>query len=470
MGTTVHTDGRFKIKGATEAQQREVDAMVAKFSLPDNKLKEIISTFRGKMRRGLESDGQQLKMIPAYITERPTGKETGSFFAIDLGGTNLRVLRVNLLGNSKVEIEHQKFSLTDEAKSHTLFDFVAEKIGDFLESKGMLPGKDDKAIPMGFTFSYPVLQTSLASGKLMHWTKGITAPGCVGKDVVRLLHDALLRRHIRVDIVALLNDTVGTLLASAYMHPGSQIGVIFGTGTNAAYYESIRNVEKWKKEAKEPVNDSGEMIINMEWGAFDSGYDVLPVTMHDLKLNRKSPNPDQQGYEKMISGMYLGEIVRNALLHMVDQRLVFGGRSSEILNEAWSIDTMYLTEAMCDTTEDLSNVSEIIEKTLGVPGSTIVDRQIFQALSIMVCDRASRLSGVGLVSTLLQRPELLDKPVMIGADGSMYEYLPGFEELVYDTISKFLTPEQFKNVELTLAKDCSSIGSAIAAMLYSENH
>ena len=301
----------------------------------------------------------------------------------------------------------------------------------------------------------------------MHWTKAASLRRDAWEsDVVRLLHDSLLRHHIKVDIVALLNDTVSTLLASAYMNPGSQLGVILGTGTNAAYYESTKQLPKWQATTGETCD---EMIVNIEWGAFDSDYSVLPATMHDIKLNRKSFNPGEQGYEKMISGMYLGEIARNAILHLVDQRLMFNGQSSEIMNEMWSLDTMYLSEAIDDTSDNLDDTKAIIEKTLGVPGSTMVDRQIFKALAIVVGERAARLSGIGLVSTLLQRPELLEKPLNIGIDGSLYEFFPNFEKLIYNTLSRFIEPSQMKNVKLTLAKDCSSIGSAIAAMLYSKH-
>ena len=38
------------------------------------------------------------------------------------------------------------------------------------------------------------------------------------------------------------------------------MGVILGTGTNAAYIERTANVPKWGGEASE------EMVINTEWG------------------------------------------------------------------------------------------------------------------------------------------------------------------------------------------------------------
>ncbi|KAJ2661975.1 hypothetical protein IW148_003182 [Coemansia sp. RSA 1199] len=453
------TDPRYTIKGASEAQQQAVDFLASQFLLTDERLGSITKEFRRRMEEGLAADGRVLKMIPSYITQRPTGTETGSYFAIDLGGTNLRVLQVTLDGKGGVSTEHQKFVLTEDAKSRSLFDFTAQCVETFLDDHNIRPTGHQPPIHMGLTFSYPVQQTSLSSGTLVQWTKGLNVPGCVGRDVVRLLQDALLRLGLRVKVVALVNDTVGTLLSAAYSDPTAQMGVILGTGTNAAYYEDEANVAKWKSEG-------GEIVLNMEWGAFDSDdFNVLPFTQHDIKLDRKSINPRKQAYEKMISGMYLGEIARNVMLWLADQRLLLDGRSSEVLNAMWSIDTAYLSAATVDNSPDLSEIQQIIEKTLNVPESTLVDRQIFKIISILVGERSARLSAVGIVATLTKRPELLNKPINVGIDGSMYEHYPEFERIMAETVSHFIPPEQFKNVKFSLAKDGSGVGAAIAAML-----
>ncbi|KAJ2538173.1 hypothetical protein IWW35_006283, partial [Coemansia sp. RSA 1878] len=264
------SDPRYTIKGASEAQQQAVDLLASQFLLTDERLGSITKEFRRRMEEGLASDGRVLKMIPSYITQRPTGTEMGSFIAVDLGGTNLRVLRVTLDGSGGVSTDPQRFVLTEDAKSRSLFDFMAQCVETFLDDRNIRPTGLQPPIHMGLTFSYPVQQTSLNSGTLVQWTKGLNVPGCVGRDVVRLLQDALLRLGLRVKVAALVNDTVGTLLSAAYSDPTAQMGVILGTGTNAAYYEDEANVAKWKGEG-------GEIVLNMEWGAFDSDdFSVLP--------------------------------------------------------------------------------------------------------------------------------------------------------------------------------------------------
>lgn len=119
---------------------------------------------------------------------------------------------------------------------------------------------------MGFTFSFPVEQTAIDKGTLISWTKGFNCPDAIGKDVVKLLQDALDRKHIKVRVNALVNDTVGALLARGYQTNGALLGAIFGTGTNGAYVEKIEKVKKLKAKVQ---GGPKEMIINTEWGGFD---------------------------------------------------------------------------------------------------------------------------------------------------------------------------------------------------------
>lgn len=60
----------------------------------------------------------------------------------------------------------------------------------------------------------------------------------------------------------------------------------------------------------------GEMIINIEWGAFDNEKRVLPITKFDKRLDEATENVGCQIFEKMISGLYLGELTRyDGFLH-----------------------------------------------------------------------------------------------------------------------------------------------------------
>lgn len=49
---------------------------------------------------------------------------------------------------------------------------------------------------LGFTFSFPMSQSSLSSGTLVQWTKGFENCGVVGEDVAVLLNKALSRNEV----------------------------------------------------------------------------------------------------------------------------------------------------------------------------------------------------------------------------------------------------------------------------------
>ena len=49
-------------------------------------------------------------------------------------------------------------------------------------------------IPLGFTFSFPCKQEGLDKARLVTWTKGFKCEGVEGEDIVRLLHEAAIRR------------------------------------------------------------------------------------------------------------------------------------------------------------------------------------------------------------------------------------------------------------------------------------
>jgi hexokinase len=55
---------------------------------------------------GLEKDdGASIRMIPSYVTALPSGSENTVIYALDIGGSNLRVLRNRLSGDGQVSQE-----------------------------------------------------------------------------------------------------------------------------------------------------------------------------------------------------------------------------------------------------------------------------------------------------------------------------------------------------------------------------
>lgn len=91
-------------------------------------------------------------------------------------------------------------------------------------------------------------------------------------------------------------------------------GAIFGTGTNGVYLEKLSKVTKPLEGHYD--TSTGEMFISTEWGSFNNHLSVLPNTPYDTELNTASVNPGDQMFEKRVSGMFLGELLRTIALEM----------------------------------------------------------------------------------------------------------------------------------------------------------
>ena len=96
---------------------------------------------------------------------------------------------------------------------------------------------------LGFCFSLPMIQKGLDVGILVSWTKNYNCPGVEGEDVVGMLNKALAAVGVtNVKVVAILNDTTGTLVAGSHDYPDAGIGLILGTGTNGSFMERADRV------------------------------------------------------------------------------------------------------------------------------------------------------------------------------------------------------------------------------------
>ena len=244
----------------TPEHQRRVDEALgvlrSQFNCSTSVLNNIAKRMNTEMLRGLsKTEGSEIKMLPSYVRGIPSGKERGDFLALDLGGSNFRVVAFGLSPDEGVrQLDARKITIpaklmTDACDASELFGFIADQVGE-------APGAKDQSTPnlkLGFTFSFPVNQKSINEGDLVHWTKGFATRDCEGEEVVRLLQNAFKEREISVDVAALVNDTVGTLVAHAVEDSRTQVGVILGTGCNACYVEKVANIVKLEDTAGNPT-------------------------------------------------------------------------------------------------------------------------------------------------------------------------------------------------------------------------
>ncbi|NXM17985.1 HXK3 protein, partial [Ploceus nigricollis] len=438
------------------AQRRAVNEVLAPLRLSRDDLEKVQALMREEMERGLCKEtnaSASVRMLPTYVSHTPDGTEQGDFLALDLGGTNFRVLlvRVTEEGISMASEIYVIPAAIMQGTGEELFDHIIDCIIDFQTKQRLVT----QMLPLGFTFSFPCQQVGLDKALLLTWTKGFSASGCVGQDVVQLLRDAAKRkRHLGMQVVALVNDTVGTMMACGYDDPRCEIGLIVGTGTNACYMEEMRNVGTVEE-------DEGRMCINMEWGAFgDNGCLDHLFTHFDKVVDESTINPGKQRFEKLISGMYLGEIVRQILLVMTEKELLFQGKPCLKLQTKDIFKTKFLSTIELNglALRQIRAILNELELDATFEDSVLM-REVCQTVSL----RAAQLCAAGLAAVVEKMREnrgLDQLSVTVGVDGTLYKLHPCFSNNLQKTL-RDLAPNC--NVSFLLSEDGSGKGAALVA-------
>ncbi|KAG6723526.1 hypothetical protein I3842_03G212600 [Carya illinoinensis] len=433
-----------------------------KCGTPIGKLRQVADAMTVEMHAGLASEGgSKLKMLISYVDNLPTGDEKGLFYALDLGGTNFRVLRV-LLGGKGKHIINQEF---DEVaipphlmtgNSEELFDYIAAALAKFVATEGdgfhPAPGRQRE---LGFTFSFPVRQLSISSGTLIKWTKGFNIEDVVGQDVVGELTKAMEKIGLDMRVAALVNDTIGTLAGGRYCNQDVIASVILGTGTNAAYVERAHAIPKWHGL----LPKSGEMVINMEWGNFRSSH--LPLTEYDEELDVESLNPGEQIFEKIISGMYLGDIVRRVLCRMAEEAAFFGDTVPPKLRIPFILRTPDMSVMHDDTSSDLRVVGSKLKDILEISNTSLKMRKVIVELCDIVATRGAHLSAAGILGILKKlgrdvRDGKKQKSV-IALDGGLYEHYTKFRISMESTLKELVGEEVAEHIVFEHSNDGSGL-------------
>jgi hexokinase len=166
--------------------------------------------------------------------------------------------------------------------------------------------------------------------------------------------------------------------------------------------------------------------------------------------------------EKMVSGMYLGEILRLVARDLAHRGILFPEAEK---NNPFSRRGSVKTEDMSLIEADVSSNFGEIENYLAVNGIKNVsmnDKLILKHLCKIISERSARIaaSAISAVVTWID-PELKNNHT-IGIDGSLYEKYPGYKDMLIKFFSDLFN-EKAKKIKLELAKDGSGVGSAIIA-------
>ncbi|KAI7983322.1 Hexokinase-3 [Camellia lanceoleosa] len=384
-----------------------------------DRLRQVVDAMAAEMHAGLASEGgSKLKMLLTFVDKLPNGSEKGTSYALDLGGTNFRVFMARRLGGDSSAIQNMMWT-------NNLFSTSNDK-----HKRG------------------------------------------VGRDVSECLQQAMSKRGLDMRVAALVNDTVGTLALGHYHDEDTVAAVIIGTGTNACYLERADAIIK----CQGLLTTSGFMVVNMEWGNFWSSH--LPRTLYDIDLDADSPNPNDQGFEKMISGMYLGDIVRRVILRMSQESDIFGHVSSR-LSVPFILGTPKMAVMQEDESPDLREVARILNDVLEIPDVPLKVRKLIVKVCNVVTRRAARLAAAGIVGILKKigrdgSGSITSGRIKVGShseirrtvvaiEGGLYTKNSMFREYLNEAMTEILGEDISSHVILKVTEDGSGIGAALLA-------
>jgi hexokinase len=404
--------------------------------------------FVEEMTSGLDGRPSSLPMIATYIeTSRdlPRGQRV---ISLDAGGTNMRVAGVSFdaAGIPVVDgLTRHRMPGVDAALSRDeFFQALAAAVRPHLRGNDRI----------GFCFSYPAEITPEKDGRLIQFTKEIKARDVDGQLVGAGLAGALSSGGSSAARIVLLNDTVATLLAGRNAVPGRRfddfIGLVCGTGLNAAYVERNAHIRKIPG-----LDRAGSQVVNTESGSFARGC-LGPV---DDAFDRTMANPGKYRHEKTISGAYLGALCLFAV-QSAARAGCFSSASARAVAGVPALSTRELNDFLL--------FPDSAENPLGAActGQPAEDARGLYVLCDSIVERAAAMVAVNLSAILLKTGKGRDPryPVCITADGTTFWQLRTFHPRVESWMRTLLSGDRARAWEITSVTDAPLLGAAIAAL------
>ncbi len=395
------------------------------FNLSAEQLKEIARALQAKVEYGLQKENTEIQCIPTFIHPKTT-RVKGKALVLDLGGTNYRAAIVEL--SEKGPVLHPKNGWKKDLSIMKTDGFTREEL--YKEQADLIDEIKEMELPIGYCFSYPAESLPNGDAKLLRWTKGVNIKEMIGQPIGEPLKNYLNQRHkTNYTDIKVINDTVASLFAGL-SNPGydGYIGLIVGTGTNMATFIPAENIDKIKNTYK----DRGLLPVNLESGNFHPPY----LTEIDEKVDENSDSRGRQRFEKAVSGMYLGEIMKAAF-----------------------------PDAEFEDNFDARKLTYM----LSYPD---IYKEEYVRVATWIYERSAHLvaaSLAGLIMVMANQTEQL-KSICLTAEGSLFwsenKNTKNYKDIVLDKLQcilKDLGKTDIK-VDITQMNNANLIGSAVAAL------
>ncbi|XP_070201528.1 hexokinase type 2-like [Littorina saxatilis] len=425
------------------------------FELSTEDLKDLMNLLDQEMKKGLDESTKSQADVKMYsaLCPMPVGSGAVDFVIVDFGSTCVKVSEVKLRSNVHVTSKTYLFDTVPDIKEATceqIFHQIATAIDKFREATDM----SAKTLKVVLIFHFPCNHTTINKASLAKWTKEFCCEGVVGQDLNELLQKNMqTRADLRLEVVAISNNVVNTLMTIVHQNRKCQIGLHIGHGFNACYVNE-------RDEGTEDY-ESCE-IYNTELGALGENGTLDHLrTKHDKDLDASSRQPGSQILEKMVSWTYLGKVVTLALEDLRKDELILHDVHSWCdLSKPPRLTADHVAEIDGDTSEDCNKTARIL-RGIGFINPTEEDLRTVKYICRLVADRAASLAAASLATLInrLHRPD-----IVVAVEGELCKKMPRFYEVMYNKTHELVRPEFKDKFSVVSSFSGGRIGTARMAL------
>ncbi|ESW27776.1 hypothetical protein PHAVU_003G231300 [Phaseolus vulgaris] len=456
-----------------EQQLRQTRQIIRKFAresaTPLTKLWQVADDIVSSMKISLATSDESstLNMVVSNVTSLPLGDEEGFFYGVNLHGKHLLLLCARLGGKNKPisALQREQIFIPDAvlaAPSEEITDYVATEIAKFVsghpEIEETAPAKKKK---LGFTLSHPLDEVIPFSATTFQ-RKNANNP--VRKGMVKDLNRALTNHGMKMHVASLVDETIGGLAGGRYYNRESVAAVTLASTTNAAYVEPAEEVASDLTQSP----NSSELVISMEWGNFNSPH--LPLTSYDASVDAESSNPGTEIFGKLISGMYLGEVVRHVLLKLAQETALFGSSVPPKLMTPYLLRFPDMAAMHQDTSEDREIVSEKLGEIFEIHNCCQMAREVVAEVCDIVAERGARLAGAGIVGIIKKLGRIENRKSVVTVEGGLYDDYRIFRNYLHSSVWEMLGKDLSDNVIIEHSHGGSGTGALFLAAAQTQAH
>jgi hexokinase len=213
-------------------------------------------------------------------------------------------------------------------------------------------------------------------------------------------------------------------------------------------------------------------------------------------------------FEKRVSGMFLGELLRLALIKLMkdpnvplftddnsssnDVHSTTQIHDSSPIWKQWGIDTSFLSVCAGDNSPGYRMLRQTLDKDYDVSAVSAEDAEAVREIANAIGRRAARLAAVAIAGIVINTGRLdsssgsatteqksgvepargevdasAGDEIDIGVDGSLVEFYPNFEDYIREALRAVpeIGAKGEKRVRIGIAKDGSGVGAALIALV-----